>query len=96
MPRWVFCTTRGTMLNKGNVRRVFVRVLKRAELPMHFSPHCLHHTFASLLLQQGESLRPAAARPREHQAHRGYRQVAADGEQGGRGSARRRRAGSKW
>ncbi len=24
-------------------------------LPAHFSPHCLRHTFASLLLQQGES-----------------------------------------
>src|SRR5436309_16115429 len=55
MPAWVFCTTRGTMLNKGNVRRVFVRLLKRATLPLHFSPHCLRHTFASLLLQQGES-----------------------------------------
>ena len=55
MPLWVFCTTRGTMLNKGNVRRVFVRVLKRAELPLHFLPHCLRPTFASLLLQQGES-----------------------------------------
>ena len=22
---------------------------------MHFTPHCLRHTFASLLLQQGES-----------------------------------------
>jgi integrase len=55
MPAWVFCTTRGTMLNKGDVRRGFVRVLKRAELPLHFSPHCLRHTFASLLLQQGES-----------------------------------------
>src|SRR5207237_2372182 len=26
-----------------------------AQLSMHFSPHCLRHTFASLLLQQGES-----------------------------------------
>jgi hypothetical protein len=51
----VFCTTTGTMLNKGNVRRVFVRLLKRAKLPLHFSPHSLRHTFASLLLQQGES-----------------------------------------
>ena len=42
-------------LNKGNVRRVFVRRLKRTELPLHFSPHCLRHTFTSLLLQQGES-----------------------------------------
>jgi integrase len=37
------------------VRRVFVRLLKRAKLPLHFSPHSLRHTFASLLLQQGES-----------------------------------------
>ena len=55
MPTGVFCTTTGTMLNKGNVRRVFVRLLKRAKLPLHFSPHSLRHTFASLLLQQGES-----------------------------------------
>jgi len=34
---------------------VFARLLKRAKLPGHFSPHCLRHTFASLLLQQGES-----------------------------------------
>jgi len=24
-------------------------------LPRHFTPHCLRHTFASLLLQRGES-----------------------------------------
>jgi integrase len=29
--------------------------LQAAALPAHFSPHCLRHTFASLLLQQGES-----------------------------------------
>ena len=32
------------------------RVLKKAELPGHFTPHCLRHTYASLLLQQGESI----------------------------------------
>jgi integrase len=32
-----------------------VRLLKRAKLPLHFSPHSLRHTFASLPLQQGES-----------------------------------------
>ena len=42
-------------LNKSNARRAFNRLLKRADLPAHFSPHCLRHTFASLLLQQGES-----------------------------------------
>jgi Phage integrase family len=30
-------------------------VLKAAELPLHYTPHCLRHTFASLLLQQGVS-----------------------------------------
>src|SRR5713226_2474520 len=42
-------------LNKSNARRAFNRLLKRADLPAHFSPHCLRHTFASVLLQQGES-----------------------------------------
>jgi hypothetical protein len=30
------------------------RILKRANLPLHFTPHCLRHTYASLMLQQGE------------------------------------------
>jgi Phage integrase family len=34
---------------------VLRKTLKAAKLPLHFSPHCLRHTFASLLLQQGES-----------------------------------------
>jgi len=39
------------------VRKVFRKCLKAAEgLPQHFSPHCLRHTFASLLLQAGESV----------------------------------------
>ena len=32
------------------------KVLIAAGLPLHFSPHCLRHTYASLMLQQGESL----------------------------------------
>ena len=55
LPPWVFCSEAGTPLNTNNLRRVFRRVLKRAKLPEHFSPHSLRHTFASLLLQQGES-----------------------------------------
>jgi len=35
--------------------RAFRSVLKQAKLPLHFHPHDLRHTFASLLLQQGES-----------------------------------------
>ena len=30
-------------------------MLKYARLPLYLTPHCLRHTFASLLLQQGES-----------------------------------------
>src|SRR5262245_38506852 len=55
MPEWVFCTEIGTPLDESRVRKIFSKVLKPAGLPLHFSPHCLRHTFASLLLQQGES-----------------------------------------
>ena len=69
-PRWVFCSQAATPLTPRNFRRAFQRLLKRAGLPLHFSPHSLRHTFASLLLQQGESpvLCSAPARPRQHQA----------------------------
>jgi integrase len=43
------------MLDGANIRKVFARSLKNAELPLHFTPHCLRHTFASLLLRQGAS-----------------------------------------
>ena len=55
LPKWVFCTEAGTPLDESRVRKVFSKVLKLADLPPHFSPHCLRHTFASLLLQHGES-----------------------------------------
>ncbi len=29
---------------------------KESKLPGHFTPHCLRHTYASVLLQQGESI----------------------------------------
>jgi len=55
MPEWVFCTEAGTLPNESRVRKVMRKTLKAARLPLHFSPHCLRHTFASFLLQQGES-----------------------------------------
>ena len=55
MPSWVFCTEVGTPLDASRVRKVFRKVLKHAGLPLHFTPHCLRHTFASLLLQQAET-----------------------------------------
>jgi len=55
VPRWVFCNEQGGLLHPNNLRdRVFYRLLKAAGLrQVRF--HELRHTFASLLLQQGES-----------------------------------------
>ena len=46
----------GTPRNQGDVREAFKRALRRAEVPTHFSPHCLRHTYASLLLIKGYSI----------------------------------------
>ena len=54
-PPWVFCTRVGTALEPSRVEKAFKRVLKAAKLPQHFTPHSLRHTYASILLQQGES-----------------------------------------
>ena len=40
---------------RAGCRRSLPRPLTTARLPGHFSPHSLRHSFASLLLQQGES-----------------------------------------
>jgi len=55
LPNLLFISEADTMLDGANIRRAFRRSLKAAALPLHFTPHCLRHTFASLLLQQGES-----------------------------------------
>ncbi|HEV8329327.1 MAG TPA: site-specific integrase [Nitrospiraceae bacterium] len=55
-PPWVFCTRAGTPMDESKVRCAMRYVLQQATLPLHFSPHCLRHTYASLMLQQGESL----------------------------------------
>jgi len=55
VPPWVFCNAAGKPLDSSRVRRNFRRVLRPAGLPGHFHPHCLRHTFSSLLLQQGVS-----------------------------------------
>ena len=56
-PVWVFVTKEGTRLGASNVRHAMERVLKKAGLPRYFSPHSLRHTYASLMLQQGESIK---------------------------------------
>jgi integrase len=55
MPLWVFWNDEGHPMDESKVRKAMTRVLKAAGLPPHFSPHCLRHTYASLLLQQGVS-----------------------------------------
>ena len=54
VPAWIFVSEAGTPLDPSNVRKAMTRVLKKAKLPLHFTPHCLRHTYASLMLQQGE------------------------------------------
>ncbi len=55
MPPWVFCSPTGRPLRGEDVAKGFKRVLKAAGLPLHFTPHCLRHSYASLLLQMGVS-----------------------------------------
>jgi integrase len=55
LPPWLFATKEGTPVNPANVRRAMLNVLKKAKLPLHFTPHCLRHTYASILLADGVS-----------------------------------------
>ena len=55
VPPWVFINEAGHPMDESKVRKAMGRVLKAAHLPAHFSPHCLRHTYASLLLQKGVS-----------------------------------------
>jgi integrase len=54
-PIWIFPSLTGTPLEERNIRHVFNRMLEKAAL-RHIRVHDLRHTFASLLLQQGESV----------------------------------------
>jgi integrase len=53
MPIPLFCSKAGTYADPSNVRSAFRRVLGKADLPKHFTPHGLRHTYASLLLAEG-------------------------------------------
>jgi integrase len=55
VPSWLFVTKAGTVLDPANVRRAMLRILKAAKLSEHFTPHCLRHTYASILLSEGVS-----------------------------------------
>jgi integrase len=53
---WVFCNSYGTPLDPNNLRRrVFYKAIEAARLK-RFRIHDLRHTFATLLIQNGESL----------------------------------------
>lgn len=52
----LFPSSTGTRLMMRNITRAYQSMLEKTELPRHFTPHCLRHTFASLLLQRGESI----------------------------------------
>ena len=55
LPSWLFVTKTGTPADPANMRRAMLNVLKKAKLPLHFTPHCLRHTYASILLADGVS-----------------------------------------
>jgi integrase len=55
LPLWVFCSKEGTPLEDWTVRKAMTIILKKTGVSRHFTPHCLRHTYASLMLQQGES-----------------------------------------
>jgi integrase len=55
LPPWIFPSRKGGALEERNVRHVFSRMLEKAEL-RQIRIHDLRHTYASLLLQRGESI----------------------------------------
>jgi integrase len=56
MPPWIFCTRTGHPYHHRVIQRAFARVLTKASLPEHFTPHSLRHSFASIPISEGESL----------------------------------------
>ena len=60
----VFPTIRGEMHSKSSMRRLwedYLRELNEAASPMHFTPHDLRHTYATILYLQDVDIRDAMA-----------------------------------
>ena len=55
LPPWMFVTKTGMLVDPANVRRAMLRIMKATKLPLHFTPHGLRHTYASILLADGVS-----------------------------------------
>jgi integrase len=57
MPQLVFPSETGAPLDDSNLRKVMLTIVEKAQVRRHRSiVHVMRHSFASLLLQQGESL----------------------------------------
>ena len=54
-PPWLFVTKTGNPFDPANVRAAMRRILTAAKLAGHFTPHCLRHSYASILLSDGVS-----------------------------------------
>ena len=53
---WAFPNPRGGHLYHMTIRTQFKQILEAAELPSHFTPHSLRHTFASVHIALGTEL----------------------------------------
>ena len=55
LPPWIFCTRTGQPYHHRVVQRASARVLTKATLPEHFTPHSLRHSFASILIAEAKA-----------------------------------------